>query len=178
MNNIAIAWIAGGNAHNRRDFHARDANEQAVTVDRIQTQSLWRAGALVAAGNGTSRCKDVALNLGENRVEVRWRGWSSSTIRIVSVACGPAAPATTGVAALVLLIGAALVYFMTAVRPGPVEFLISIDGEMKKVNWSTRRDIYRSTLVVIFASLFIASGLFVVDSAFAAFFKFVGVLQQ
>ena len=83
-----------------------------------------------------------------------------------------------GVAALALLLGAALVYLMTAVRPGPVEFLISTDGEMKKVNWSTRRDIYRSTLVVIFASLFIASGLFVVDSAFAAFFKFVGVLQQ
>lgn len=83
-----------------------------------------------------------------------------------------------GVAALAILVGAAFIYLMTALRPGPVGFLISTDGEMKKVNWSTKRDIYRSTLVVIFASLFIASGLFVVDSAFAAFFKFVGVLQQ
>ena len=83
-----------------------------------------------------------------------------------------------GVAALAILVGAAFIYLMTALKPGPVDFLISTDGEMKKVNWSTKRDIYRSTLVVIFASLFIASGLFVVDSVFAAFFKFVGVLQQ
>ena len=83
-----------------------------------------------------------------------------------------------GVAALALLIGAAFIYLMTALKPGPVGFLISTDGEMKKVNWSTKRDIYRSTLVVIFASLFIAAGLFIVDYVFAAFFKFVGVLQQ
>ena len=76
-----------------------------------------------------------------------------------------------------MLVGAFIVYFLVAAKPGSVDFLISTDGEMKKVNWSTKRDIYRSTLVVIACSLIIASGLFVVDTVFAAFFKFVGVLQ-
>ncbi len=81
------------------------------------------------------------------------------------------------VAAVALLAGALIVYFFVALKPGAVDFLISTDGEMKKVNWSTKRDIYRSTLVVIACSLIIASGLFVVDTVFAAFFKFVNVLQ-
>jgi preprotein translocase SecE subunit len=82
------------------------------------------------------------------------------------------------VAGVVMLLGSLVVYYFVASRPGSVDFLISTDGEMKKVNWSTKRDIYRSTLVVIFASLIIAGGLFAVDTAFASFFRFVGVLQQ
>ena len=41
-----------------------------------------------------------------------------------------------------------------------VDFLIATDGEMKKVNWSTARDIRMSTVVVIFASLVLAGCLF------------------
>ena len=81
------------------------------------------------------------------------------------------------VAAVAMLLGAFVVYFLVAAKPGSVDFLISTDGEMKKVNWSTKRDVYRSTLVVISCSLIIASGLFVVDTVFAAFFRFVNVLQ-
>lgn len=81
-------------------------------------------------------------------------------------------------AGIAMLLGSFVVYFFVASKPGSVDFLISTDGEMKKVNWSTKRDVYRSTLVVIFASLILAGGLFAVDTAFASFFRFVGVLQQ
>jgi preprotein translocase SecE subunit len=81
-----------------------------------------------------------------------------------------------GVAVLMLL-GAGITYWLTGMRPGTVEFLIATDGEMKKVNWSSRRDIIASTGVVIMWSVLLAGGLFVVDSIFAVIFRLIGVLQ-
>lgn len=78
--------------------------------------------------------------------------------------------------ALTIVIGFIIAYYFCAVRPSSVEFLISTDMEMKKVNWSTRKDIISSTWVVIFAAFFIAAALFTVDIAFKAFFQAIGVL--
>jgi len=83
-----------------------------------------------------------------------------------------------GAVGAVMLLGAVLVYWLVGVRPGTAEFLIATDGEMKKVNWSSWKDIRGSTLVVISASFLIAAGLFGVDFVFSAFFKLIGVLQQ
>ncbi|MBY0312559.1 MAG: preprotein translocase subunit SecE [Phycisphaerales bacterium] len=80
------------------------------------------------------------------------------------------------VAGLVILIGAVIGYYATAVHQRFVDFLISTDGEMKKVNWSTVRDIRMSTTVVIFAAFMLAGSLFVVDFAFQWFFRAIGVL--
>jgi len=77
---------------------------------------------------------------------------------------------------IVLIIGAAVAYWATAINQRFVEFLIATDGEMKKVNWSTGRDIRMSTLVVIFASVVLSASLFVVDFGFQWFFKAIGVL--
>jgi preprotein translocase SecE subunit len=80
-------------------------------------------------------------------------------------------------AAVVILVGAVLVYALVGVRKRTVDFLVATDGEMKKVNWSSKRDVYRSTIVVIVASVLIAGGLFVVDLAFSRFFTVIGVLE-
>lgn len=82
-----------------------------------------------------------------------------------------------GVAAGVLLLGGALVYYFVYIRSKTSEFLIATDGEMRKVNWSTRREIMGSTWVVIAISVLIAALLFVVDIVFSQFFKWIGVLQ-
>lgn len=82
-----------------------------------------------------------------------------------------------GVAVLILL-GAVIIYYFVGAKPGSSEFLIATDGEMKKVNWSTRRDIIGSTWVVIVWSAMIASGLFIVDLAFSRFFILIGVLER
>jgi preprotein translocase SecE subunit len=79
---------------------------------------------------------------------------------------------------LLLLIGAILIFWLVASKASTSEFLIATDGEMKKVNWSTRRDVIASTWVVILWSVLIATGLFFVDTAFATFFRFIGVLQS
>ena len=80
------------------------------------------------------------------------------------------------VMAVVLLVGAILAYYFVAIHQRFVEFLIATDGEMKKVNWSTQRDIRMSTMVVIFASVMLAASLFFVDFGFQWFFKTIGVL--
>ncbi|MCC6675983.1 MAG: preprotein translocase subunit SecE [Phycisphaerales bacterium] len=81
------------------------------------------------------------------------------------------------IAGLILLVGCILVYGFVATRPKPVEFLIATDGEMKKVNWSTRKTIVDSTWVVIGACFLISSLLFLFDLFFSKFFKFIHVLQ-
>jgi preprotein translocase SecE subunit len=78
---------------------------------------------------------------------------------------------------LLLLLGSLGIYWLVGVRPSTSEFLISTDGEMKKVNWSSRKDIIGSTQVVIVWSLLIAAGLYLVDNVFAQFFTLVGVLK-
>lgn len=80
--------------------------------------------------------------------------------------------------ALLVLGGSILTYWLVGANVGISEFLIATDGEMKKVNWSTRRDIIGSTWVVIMWSVLIAGGLFAVDLAFSSFFKLIHVLQQ
>lgn len=80
-------------------------------------------------------------------------------------------------AAIVLLTGAGLAYYFAGVRPSSVEFLISTDMEMKKVNWSTKKDIKNSTLVVVGAAFLLAGVLLGIDLAFQEFFRLIDVLQ-
>jgi preprotein translocase SecE subunit len=82
-----------------------------------------------------------------------------------------------GIAAVVILLGAAGLYFFVGVKRRTVDFLVATDGEMKKVNWSTRKDVIASTWVVIAASIVLAAGLFVVDILFSEFFRLIGVLD-
>lgn len=78
---------------------------------------------------------------------------------------------------VLLILGTVLIYYLVGVKPAISEFLIATDGEMRKVNWSTRKDIIGSTWVVIIWSILLATGLFGVDLAFSAFFRLIGVLQ-
>jgi len=81
-------------------------------------------------------------------------------------------------AGLVLLVGAGLVYWLVGVKPKTVDFLIATDGEMKKVNWSTRREVTGSTIVVVVATFLIAAVLFVIDYGFSTVFSTMGVLER
>jgi preprotein translocase SecE subunit len=82
-----------------------------------------------------------------------------------------------GAASVVILIGAAILFYMISVNPRTGEFLIATDGEMKKVNWSTRKEIIGSTWVVVTTVFVLAAILFVVDNGFATFFRLIGVLD-
>ena len=80
-------------------------------------------------------------------------------------------------AGTIALLTAILAYLIVGLKPKPNEFLISVDQEMKKVNWSTRREIVGSTWVVIIITLSLAAMLFGIDLLFAAFFGAIDLLQ-
>ncbi len=68
-----------------------------------------------------------------------------------------------GAAAVIVFGGLFLIYRYVGNRPTTVDFLIATDEEMRKVNWSTRKVILDSTLVVISATFFIAALIFTAD---------------
>ena len=73
--------------------------------------------------------------------------------------------------------GYALLGFWLINKPGTVDFLIATDSEMKKVNWTSRKDLIGSTKVVILFMFMIALILFVVDLLFGYFFQAIKVLK-
>ncbi|MFN0011681.1 MAG: preprotein translocase subunit SecE [Phycisphaerales bacterium] len=83
-----------------------------------------------------------------------------------------------GLAATVIIIGAIMAYWLAGMRVRTVEFLIATDFEMKKVNWSTFREIRGSTLVVIGACVLISTALFAFDFLFKTVFQTIGVLAK
>lgn len=58
-----------------------------------------------------------------------------------------------------------------------VDFLIAVEGEMKKVNWSSRKEIMGSTYIVISMTVFIALCCFVLDLIFARISALAGILE-
>jgi preprotein translocase SecE subunit len=62
-------------------------------------------------------------------------------------------------------------------KPTNVDFLIATDSEMKKVNWTSRRELIGSTKVVIVFMFLTAFFLFFCDNVFVFLFKTIRVLK-
>lgn len=84
----------------------------------------------------------------------------------------------TGVAVGIMVVGAGFLFWYIGVAKRPVEFLIATDGEMKKVNWTSYREVKGSTIVVIVATFLIAGILYLVDMSFSFIFSAIGVLER
>ncbi len=78
--------------------------------------------------------------------------------------------------AAVIIVGLSLLAWRLMNKVPNAQFLIDTDGEMKKVNWSTRKELIGSTRVVILFMFAIAAFLFVVDIAFGYFFYLIDIL--
>ncbi len=63
-------------------------------------------------------------------------------------------------------------------KASSADFLIATDSEMKKVNWTSRKELIGSTKVVVIFMFLIAFMLFGVDIFFSYFFYFIGVLKS
>ena len=74
---------------------------------------------------------------------------------------------------LFLLLG--WISFWLVNRPRSADFLIATEGEMKKVSWSSKKEIVGSTKVVIVTTFILAALLFLVDFVFATMFKVMGI---
>jgi preprotein translocase SecE subunit len=77
--------------------------------------------------------------------------------------------------------GFLLIYTIVALymmnKPANVDFLIATDSEMKKVNWTSRKELIGSTKIVVIFMLLIAFFLFSVDWIFHLIFYLVHVLK-
>lgn len=82
-----------------------------------------------------------------------------------------------GVALAVALVGAGLIYYYCGINPRTVDFFVATEGEMKKVNWSTRREIVGSTVLVIIISTVIALYCWVLDTIWAVAMRAIHVLD-
>jgi preprotein translocase subunit SecE len=65
---------------------------------------------------------------------------------------------------------AILIYWLSNV-PSVADFMIAAEGEMKKVNWSSRKEIAVSTFIVIVVVIVMAALLGATDIAFRLFFN-------
>ena len=80
--------------------------------------------------------------------------------------------------AVATIVGLGLVgYWALALNRRVCDFMIATEGEMKKVNWTSRKEIIGSTKVVIFVLLSLGILLFIVDMLFMLFFNWIGVLK-
>jgi len=77
----------------------------------------------------------------------------------------------------IFALGYAWLAFHFMNKPTSVDFLIATDSEMKKVNWSTRKELMGSTKVVIGFVIVVAVLLFAYDLFFQLLFYLVGVLK-
>jgi preprotein translocase SecE subunit len=71
-----------------------------------------------------------------------------------------------------------LLFWHLTNKPANVDFLVATDSEMKKVNWTSRKELIGSTKVVIFFMFLIATLLFVLDRIIGALMYFIGVLRD
>jgi len=83
-----------------------------------------------------------------------------------------------GAAVLFITVLAVLSYYLICVHKPFVDFLIATEGEMKKVNWSTRREIMGSTWVVISLTFIIATLIAVLDLMYSMTFQALNVLES
>ena len=80
------------------------------------------------------------------------------------------------VAVIMIAVLGLLFYWLIGVNERTSDFLIVTEGEMKKVNWPTRKEIFGSTWVVIVFLFLLVAVLFTVDLLFALLFRSIGVL--
>jgi preprotein translocase subunit SecE len=72
---------------------------------------------------------------------------------------------------VIVLIGLGLVIYWVLNKPSVADFMIAAEGELKKVNWSTRHEIFVSTVVVIVVVLVLAILLGAADLGYQLFFR-------
>ena len=77
-------------------------------------------------------------------------------------------------AAVVIVVGLVMAWLINRARPA--DFLIATEGEMKKVSWSSRKELVGSTKVVIVTTFIMAGALFAVDMILTILFRRLGIL--
>jgi preprotein translocase SecE subunit len=71
------------------------------------------------------------------------------------------------------LVFLSLLIFWLVNKPTVADFMIAAEGEMKKVSWSSRKEIAVSTMIVIVVMIFLALLIGATDTTFRLFFNWL-----
>ena len=82
-----------------------------------------------------------------------------------------------GVPSILLAVLGVVLFWIAGSNRKTNDFFIATEGEMKKVSWSTKKEVIGSTKVVLAFTFMMALFLFIVDGTFIVFFSSVDVLQ-
>jgi preprotein translocase SecE subunit len=158
------------------------ADGTSTTLGSAVVESYEIEGKRATMRVGQVQVVGTSNPLDTNRVEVPGStpnapaAFSARVTQAMGIALFPRVYLQAGIAALVMLLGGVLIYYFAGVKPKTVDFLIATDGEMKKVNWSTKKVIRESTYVVIGATFLIAGVIALADMAFFKFFQAIHLL--
>ena len=72
-----------------------------------------------------------------------------------------------------LFVALGLLIFVLVNKPAIADFMVTAEGEMKKVSWSSRKEIAVSTFIVIVVVVLMAGLLGVTDLGFQLFFTWL-----
>jgi len=75
-----------------------------------------------------------------------------------------------------IVIALGIFMFWIVNRPKTADFLIGTEGEMKKVSWSSRKEVIGSTKVVIVTTLIMTVIIFGVDMLFVLLFRWLHIM--
>jgi preprotein translocase subunit SecE len=79
---------------------------------------------------------------------------------------------------VIVLVGCAVgIFHLVGQNRRVVDFMVATESEIKKVNWSTRREVFGATRVVIVMMLMLGIILFLANLVFIFFFESIGVLR-
>jgi preprotein translocase SecE subunit len=74
---------------------------------------------------------------------------------------------------VIVFAGLAVLIYWLVNKASVADFMIAAEGELKKVNWSSRKEVAVSTLVVIIVVVFMAALLGTTDLVFRMFFGYL-----
>ncbi len=77
----------------------------------------------------------------------------------------------TAIVPVVIFVALGAVTYWLLNKPAVADFMIAAEGELKKVNWSSRKEVAVSTLIVIVVVVAMAALLGVTDMVFSMIFR-------
>lgn len=132
-------------------------------------------------GTGSVTLLQPALNEGVDPATINQIQLGGKTVGVAGVQSIPLVETLyiqSGLAVVIFLIGTFTIFYYVGRKRSTVDFLVATDGEMKKVNWSTKKEVQNATMVVVGATFLIAGFLFIVDIGFQSAFRAIGVLTH
>jgi preprotein translocase subunit SecE len=118
--------------------------------------------------SGIAAGATVALGCYQLYRKLEGATFQSTTLKIVVQSLVP----------LAIFSGLAFLIYWLLNKPIIADFMIAAEGELKKVSWSSRKEITASTMVVIGVMLVMSVMLLLVDIGLQKFFQWIGLIPS